>query len=229
MTTSSERIAVYLEIGHKRTFAGGIDWPGWCRSGRDEMSALQTLFDYTPRYAKALRETRLEFERPTEVSALHVVERLEGNGTTDFGAPDIAPSSDAEPVGQRELERFEVLLKACWRAFDSAAKNAAGKQLRKGPRGGGRDLDQIIRHVLGGEAAYLGRISRRFELDEAADPAESLSRVRAEVIEGLAGSGMPERGPRGGARWSARYFVRRVAWHVLDHAWEIEDRSLNLS
>ncbi len=22
----------------------------------------------------------------------------------------------------------------------------------------------------------------------------------------------------------ARYFVRRTAWHVLDHLWEIEDR-----
>jgi hypothetical protein len=32
-------------------------------------------------------------------------------------------------------------------------------------------------------------------------------------------------GPRGGVRWTARYYVRRSAWHVLDHAWEIEDRA----
>jgi hypothetical protein len=35
---------------------------------------------------------------------------------------------------------------------------------------------------------------------------------------------LAERGPRGGIRWPARYYVRRAAWHVLDHAWEIEDR-----
>jgi hypothetical protein len=35
---------------------------------------------------------------------------------------------------------------------------------------------------------------------------------------------VPERGPRGGAIWSARNYVRRIAWHVLDHAWEIEDK-----
>ena len=37
------------------------------------------------------------------------------------------------------------------------------------------------------------------------------------VIEGL-----PAAGPRGGVIWTARSFVRRAAWHVLDHAWEIE-------
>jgi len=26
-------------------------------------------------------------------------------------------------------------------------------------------------------------------------------------------------------RWPARYAIRRIAWHVLDHAWEIEDKS----
>ncbi len=35
---------------------------------------------------------------------------------------------------------------------------------------------------------------------------------------------IPERGSRGGTLWTPRYFVRRVAWHTLDHAWELEDR-----
>ena len=25
--------------------------------------------------------------------------------------------------------------------------------------------------------------------------------------------------------WPVRYAARRIAWHVLDHAWEIEDKS----
>jgi hypothetical protein len=34
----------------------------------------------------------------------------------------------------------------------------------------------------------------------------------------------PERNMRA-TPWSPRYFVRRSAWHAIDHAWEIEDRS----
>jgi hypothetical protein len=48
------------------------------------------------------------------------------------------------------------------------------------------------------------------------------------VVEALTAAvehGVEERGPRGGKRWLPRYFVRRVAWHALDHAWEIEDRA----
>jgi hypothetical protein len=29
----------------------------------------------------------------------------------------------------------------------------------------------------------------------------------------------------GEKRWPPRYVARRMAWHLLDHAWEIEDRS----
>jgi hypothetical protein len=94
----SNNIDVYLEIGKKRTFAGAIDWPGWCRIGRDEGSALQALVDYGPRYARILSATPLGFQAPADASALAVVERLEGNATTDFGAPAVAPSSDTRPV-----------------------------------------------------------------------------------------------------------------------------------
>src|SRR5215207_9571278 len=110
-------IDVYLEIGKKRVFAGAVDWPGWCRSAQNEESALQALVDYGPRYARILRATQLGFKSPTEPSAFSVVERLEGNATTDFGAPALAPSVDAEPVHEKELQRFESILKACWKAF----------------------------------------------------------------------------------------------------------------
>ena len=30
-----------------------------------------------------------------------------------------------------------------------------------------------------------------------------------------------------GATWPLGYAVRRFAWHVLDHAWEVEDKSLS--
>jgi hypothetical protein len=88
---------VYLEVGDKRVFAGAIDWPAWARSGRDEDAALEALFAYARRYARALKGTRLGFEVPEDPSALRVVERLPGTATTDFGAPDVPPSADAEP------------------------------------------------------------------------------------------------------------------------------------
>jgi hypothetical protein len=229
MTRSSQTIDVYLEIGDKRTFACALDWPGWSRIGRDEDSALQALVDSGPRYARILHAAHVPFQAPADVSALAVVERLEGNSTTDFGAPDVAPSSDTRPIDDADLQRFQKLLKAYWSAFDAAVRTASGKELRKGPRGGGRDLEGIVRHVLGAEAGYLARLAWKRPKEAAADLNEELDRSRQEVLQALAAAARgetPKRGPRGGAIWTPRYFVRRVAWHVLDHIWEIEDRAI---
>jgi hypothetical protein len=223
MERSANMMDVYLEIGKKRTFAGAIEWPGWCRSGRDEESALQALCDYGPRYARVLRE----FQAPADASALAVIERVEGDATTDFGTPGRAPSSDMRPVDDAQLRHFQALLEACWRAFDAAVSAATGKELRKGPRGGGRDLDGIVQHVLDADARYLARLGWQLEEDKENNLGQELGKTRGEIMTALAWAARgeaPERGPRGGIRWTPRYFVRRVAWHVLDHAWEIEDR-----
>jgi len=228
MARSSDTIDVYLEIGAKRTFAGAIDWPGWCRSGRDEASALDALVEYGPRYARVLRAAQIGFQAPTDAAALAVVERCEGNATTDFGAPSVAPSSDTRPIEETELRRFQTLLKACWHAFDAAAQAAVEKELRKGPRGGGRELEGIVQHVLDSDAGYLASVGWKLKRNDADDPAKQLEQTRQAILSALAASArgeVPERGPRGGIRWTPRYFVRRVAWHVLDHVWEIEDRA----
>ncbi len=174
------------------------------------------------------RATPFGFQAPRDRSVFFVVERLEGNATTDFGAPDASPSSDAQPVDAAELQRMQTLLRACWQAFDQAVQAATGKELRKGPRGGGRELDEIVRHVLGGDASYLARLAWKFKPDEAAQLDDELSRSRQAILDALAAAAqgdLPTHGPRGGAIWTPRYFVRRVSWHVLDHAWEIEDRA----
>ena len=217
----------YVEVGAKRSFAGAIEWPAWTRSARDEVSALGALVAYGPRYAKVLRGTRLGFHPPNDVSDLAVIERLKGTATTDFGAPDVAPAGDADPIDETELRRFGAILRACWRAFDRAVLDARGVTLAKGPRGGGRELDAIVEHVLGAEGSYIRLLGRKHSIAETADPEEELARIRVAVIEALtkaAREGVPP-GPRGGKRWLPRYFVRRSAWHVLDHAWEIEDRA----
>ena len=220
-------IEVFLEIGKKRTFAGAIQWPGWCRGGRDEQSALLALLEYAPRYAGVLRTARIEFQSPADTSDFVVQECLEGDATTDFGAPSKTLSSDAEPVGEGELLHLQNLLKASWQAFDAAARSAEGRELRKGPRGGGRDLDRIIRHVLESEQGYLTRIGYRPPKFPGGDTAQELAHLRGAILDALATvsrDGVPAQGPRGGVRWTMRQFVRRVVWHALDHAWELEDR-----
>ena len=227
MVRSSNKIEVYLEVGQKRTFAGAIDWPGWCRSGRDEQAALQALLEYGPRYARAVRATSLEFKTPAKESAFTVVERLKGNATTDFGAPGMAPSRDAEPVEVNEIPAFEKILKACWRTLDAKVKAAGGKMLRTGPRGGGRQVENILEHLIGSDAGYLSAVGWKLATDNTGDLPQQLKQTRQAILSALTASArgeIPTQGPRGGTRWTPRYFVRRVAWHTLDHAWEIEDR-----
>ena len=218
---------VYLEIGKKRTFAGAVDWPGYIRRGTDEPTALDALVEAAPRYARALRGTWLGFRGPGGVSSLQVVERLPGDATTDFGAPGAAPSMDEEPLGDSELRRFGSILRATWRTFDRAVESAKGRTLRTGPRGGGRSLDKIVEHVLDADGGYLNALGWKHRSSERGRAAR-LAAARKASLEGLEAAArgeIPRRGPRGGVRWPPRYFVRRVAWHALDHAWEIEDRA----
>jgi hypothetical protein len=227
LSKPTNEIEVYLEIGKKRAFAGAVDWPGWCRSGRDEPTALKVLDDYGPRYNLVLQESDLGVQLPVDAFAFSVIERLEGTATTDFGAPDIALPGDVSPINKTDLRRFQSILKACWKIFDKFILNASEKELRKGPRGGGRDLHTIFWHVIEADIAYLSRIGWKVNRNQNDRPDQVLDQTRQAILNALettAPVGVPEPGPRGGQRWPARYFMRRVAWHALDHAWEIEDR-----
>jgi hypothetical protein len=226
MPTAGPGLDVYVETGAKRTFAGAVDWPGWCRSGRDEEAAIEALAAYEPRYRRAIAGARLGF-LAAGPATLRVVERMKGDATTDFGAPSIAPAADGRPVDDAELRRLVALLKACWRTFDAAAGRAEGRDLARGPRGGGRDLEKIVEHVRSAEEGYLMRLGRKVDKADVG-PGGELASTRRAVLDGLSGAvrdGVPAAGPRGGARWTVPFFVRRATWHVLDHAWEIEDRT----
>jgi hypothetical protein len=228
MTRDTKQIDVYLEMGESRTFAVALDWPGWSRSGRDETSALQALYDYGPRYSRVLKGTRLGFQAPVDVSALVVKERLKGNTTTNFGAPNLTLSGDTDPIDRTELKRWQTILKACWRAFDKAVESATGQSLSKGPRGGGRALTKIVEHVQGVDASYLSSLGGKLESADENEADELPKHVRQAILTTLNAAvrgELPARGPRGGVRWTPRYFVRRLAWHELDHVWEIEDRA----
>lgn len=184
---------------------------------------MQALFDCALRYAKVVNG--LGFTPPKSMDDLNIVERLQGDASTDMGSlSGSAPKYDSNPLDQQEYERLVKILEACWQALDRAADAALDKELRTGPRGGGRKLDDIIQHVLDAEGGYLRRLE--YKRDTPAEKDAKLSRKA--MLEALAASArgeVPEAGPRGGKRWTGRYFVRREAWHVLDHTWEIDDRS----
>ena len=219
----STTVPVYLEVGGKLTHAIVPAWPGWSRAGRDEASALQTLIDFAPRYASALRSHGIDFPVLSGTGDLEVVGRLAGNATSDFGVPGLTLPGDELPIDALDLERFEAIIAACWSALDRAVAAADGKVLRVGPRGGGRSLEGVVSHVREVEAAYAGAMGVNLAAGAAA------SSARDAVITGLRAvvSGeIPATGPRGGKRWTPRYFIRRLAWHELYHAWVTEDRIL---
>jgi hypothetical protein len=227
MAESRSGLRVYLEAGRRRVFACALDWPGWCRSGRDEAAALDALVAYGPRYAHAISAAGIDLDLPTAASDLVVGEHLEGSSTTDFGAPAAIPAADAAPIDDGALDRLSALLKASWLAFDRSAAAAEGKPLRKGPRGGGRDLPRIIEHVAEAHRAYLAKLAWKPATDPGAVPLARVGQMVDEASRALAAAvagELPTQGPRGGKLWPPRYFARRAAWHLLDHAWEIEDR-----
>ncbi len=221
-----ESVRIFVEAGNKKVFVGAVDWPGWSRGGKDESAALQALLAYGPRYAAALQPAGIRPLVPADLSELAVVERTQGNASTDYGVPAVALAVDRQPLAADDLARLDRVLEACWQAFDRAVAQAAGRGLKKGPRGGGREVEQIIDHVGQAEQAYLGQIGWKSRL-EAANPRELLAAARRstqQALEAAAAGALPAQRPRGGETWPIAYFIRRAAWHVLDHAWEIEDR-----
>lgn len=221
-------IDIVVERGTKRTFASALAWPGWSRSARDEQGALGALVAYGPRYAEVMRGSRIAFRVPKDAGSLTVVERVQGDAGTDFGAPSVEAKAESAPVDAKELRRLRRILSATWSAFDAAAEAARGKKLATGPRGGGRSLQKIVAHVLSSDASYLRRIAGDPPPVSESDPWAAAEELRAAIDEALergVREGVPEKGPRGGKMMTLRYFVRRSAWHVLDHTWEIEDRT----
>jgi hypothetical protein len=198
----SSPLGVYLEVGAKRVFASAADWPGWCRSGKDEEAALANLAAYTPRYARVTKLAHLEIPKDPRFD---VIERVKGNATTDFGAPGVPTKHEAKPIATKERERLAAVTEACWKYLDQVVAKAP-QELRKGPRGGGRDRDKMYAHVLDAEVGYASAIGLRLK----APDREALSEVF--------------RNPIKDTKWPVTYAMRRIAWHTLDHAWEIEDR-----
>ena len=227
---SSTRISVYVERGAKRVFACAAEWPGLCRSAKDESGALDSLVAYGGRYKASLGRAASGFEPPPDAASLRVVDRLDGGASTDFGVPGEISPADTGPMDAAEAKRLADILRAAWAAFDRAQREArkSDRPLRTGPRGGGRQVDAMARHVMEAEAAYLAKLGAPYrKIDATTDVRAEMGSVRADMLDLIASlvrGEPPPRTPRSGSLWPVRYGIRRSAWHALDHAWEIEDR-----
>jgi hypothetical protein len=188
------------------------------------------LAGYRDRYGAVLKAAGI---RPPAAKPFDVVETLEGDATTEFGAPGRHPSADSDPLTTPEARRLVRIWRACWEALDRAGE-VAPPVLAKGPRGGGRDRDAVLAHVVGADQAYARMVGVRSAslLSKAFDDGPEAVRQRpvmaavADLHEAMVGAVLAGVGEGGaGYRWPPRYLVRRSAWHALDHAWEIEDKS----
>ena len=214
------RIDIAEEAGAKKAFVWAIDWPGWCRDGKTVELAREALVAYAPRYAKVVKVARLEM--PTAgVDLLKTVDSVKGGGGTEFGVPSEITRADRRRVTGTEAERLASLVAAAWTVFDRVAAGSPA-ELRKGPRGGGRDRDKMIGHVIEADHAYAREIGIRLKEPTFGDHA-AVDAERAAVLDLLRRPS--DGGPLADRKWTQRYAARRIAWHALDHAWEMEDRS----
>jgi hypothetical protein len=217
----TDTVRVILEIGKKRrVVAGAMDWPGLDRWGTSEEDALEKLSSYVPRYADvAQRAGRAKaFARTCD---LEVVELVPGSSSTDFwGIAHVPSEIEREVLSPAELERRLDLLQAAWGYFDDVAARIT-QELRPGPRSAGRSHDQIVRHVYSNEPEQFSRkVEVRTPMEVVLTPHGLATHRRAylDAIRAYNAAGKTAR------TWPIQFLVRRTAHHVMDHAWELEDR-----
>ena len=154
------------------------------------------------------------------VDGFEVVERVPGTANTDFGALGDPPKADLAPLGRARASG----LPASWpprgpswtmsgRGRPPSCARARGAAAATATR--------WWRTSLNAEAAYVrklgvtARAAAHNRMPEVTWREELLGLLR----DARSGEPVTERG------WPPRYAARRIAWHVLDHAWEIEDKS----
>jgi hypothetical protein len=212
----SRPLRLFVEETPKKVYVSALDWPGLSRGAKTEDQAVELLLAAMPRYARVARSAGERFD-PTDLD-LEVVERADGDAGTAFGIPAIVATADRESVDAREARRLASIVEASWAELAAVAATAP-EALRKGPRGGGRDRSKVVEHVERADQGY----GMAMGIKGSADTPDQLAHLRAAMLEALR---QPSDGSAiGGKKWPPRYAARRVAWHALDHAWEIEDRT----
>ncbi|HEY1390867.1 MAG TPA: hypothetical protein VGF38_20195 [Ktedonobacterales bacterium] len=221
----SDELRVMLEIGPKgkQVVAVAPDWPGLERGAKTEEAAIARLQDYLPRYTPIATLAGMSGQFAATTSAtVDVIERYPGTGSTDFWGISFAFSGfDHQAMSSDELERELTLMWACWAFFD-VVRSRVSAEMRKGPRGGGRDRDRIVRHTLGAEQDFANKLGVHAP-EDALLTDEGLRAYRDAYCAAIRAFHAEGKSAR---NWSLRYLIRHTAFHTLDHSWEMEDKDL---
>jgi hypothetical protein len=208
----------------KKAVAFALDWPGWSRGAKTPELALATLESYRGRYRPIALAAGMAREFDA-VGPLDVIQDRVGTGSTDFWGISFSPSDfERGPIGDAEFDRKIKLLRACWAFFDGVAGRVS-VEMRKGPRGGGRDRDRIIRHTIRVESEeFAKQLGLRIPEEGALTP-DGLVAHRKAYVAAMRGydSGQGKRM----RSWTVPFLIRHSAFHVMDHAWEMEDKDLS--
>ena len=221
----ADKLRVIIEVGKKerRVVAGATDWPGLDRWGKTDDLAIEKLMSYLPRYAGVAKLAGMA-KKFTLHRHVDVVERVTGSGSADYwGIAHVPSEIERQVLASAELERRLTLLRACWSYFDAAAERVSD-ELRPGPRGGGWTRDEIVRHVhLNEPEQFTRKVEVRTPRESMLGPdgravhrEATIHAIRAYNAEGKAAR-----------TWPIQFLIRRIAHHVMDHAWEMEDRDLS--
>jgi hypothetical protein len=218
-------VRTVIERGPKarKAVAFALDWPGWSRGARSPEEALETLEAYRERYRPVAVGAGMA-EAFDAAGPLEVVEDRVGSGSTDFWGISFTPCAlEPEPMDHDELERKLRLVRAAWVFFDGIAARVS-PEMRKGPRGGGRDRDRIIRHTIRTESEDFAR-KVELRIPEEGALGAALPGYRDAYLEAIRAY---QRGDIKGRMftWNLPFLVRHSAFHTLDHAWEMEDKDL---
>jgi hypothetical protein len=219
------QLRVMLETGpkNKKVVAVAPDWPGLERGAKTAGAAIERLQSYIPRYVKVAKLASMD-EEFTVIEDVDVIEHYTGVGSTDFWGISFAFSRiDRQDISSEELERELALMQACWVFFDDV-RTRVSPQMQKGQRGGGRDRDQIVMHVIRVEQDWAKKVGVSVP-EDAVLIDENLQAYRdayCEAIRAFHAQGKMAR------TWPLRYLIRHTAYHTLDHAWEMEDKDLTV-
>ena len=124
-------------------------------------------------------------------------------------------------MSNTDLARELTLMQACWAFFDEV-RSRVSAELQHGPRGGGRDRDLIVRHVVGNEQYWTKKLGILMPHNPTLTDEELKAQRDAycTAIRAFHAQGRMAR------TWPLRYLIRHTAYHTLDHAWEMEDKDL---
>lgn len=222
-----------IRTGIDRGFDGGaaawaLDLPGCVATDDSERDAVQMLPARVGTFLEWLAAAGERAEAP-RTSSVQVVERFDSYRLEDGYEVNATFEADREPVTREEATSALRWLDVAHRRLAAAIAVAGAAPLS----GEGRTRDELMAHVVRAERWLATRVEPdqrqivfpREDVPVDVQLKENRAFVRAHVLRASEGDGVRARVDSKGEGWTTRKVVRRLIYHVLDHAEELERRS----